>query len=93
MKLPTREEPALTVGEVCKALGLGRKIIDNAINSGRLKAYCVSRGKRKRKFIVLPEDLRAFLKSCQYTPSGRSLGQIEKTGALGGDLITSTSMN
>src|SRR5262249_6305430 len=83
MKLPTPEETALSVNQVCTALGLvdiaddgtvtyRRKIVDAAINSGRLKAYCVSRGRRKRKFIVLQEDLRRFLKSCEYEVDGQS---------------------
>ena len=92
MKLPTPEESALSVNDVCRSLGLvdiapdgtityRRKIVDAAINSGRLKAYCLTRGKRKRKFVVLPEDLRRFLTACEYKPNGRN-GNIEQMGSV-----------
>ena len=88
MKLPSPEESALSVNDVCKALGLvdiaadgtvtyRRKIVDAAINTGRLKSYCLSRGRRKRKFVVLPEDLRQFLKSCEYKPCRKNFEQME----------------
>src|SRR5262245_21478472 len=74
MKLPNRS--FLTVNQVCELLGLcktvegqtiyHRRVIDDAIKSGRLRAYCLSRGRRKSKFVVHPDDLKNFLQGCQY---------------------------
>ena len=98
MKLPDR--PFLTVNQVCELLGLSktvqgktlyqRRIVDDAIKSGRLKAYCLSRGKRKSKFVVHPDDLKKFLEDCKYkerrmdeAPDPGDIGRMRKHGERG----------
>jgi hypothetical protein len=79
MKLPS--DPFLTVQAVCRMLGLVqqrgdrtihlRHAVDNAISDGRLRAYCISRGQRKRKLVIDPRDLAKFLESCEFKPGRR----------------------
>jgi len=81
MRLPTSERPFLTINQCCEALGLvkikhGKRIylrtmIDDAIRSGRLKSYAVSRGKRKSKHLIDPDDLKRFLLEHQFKPERR----------------------
>jgi excisionase family DNA binding protein len=47
---------ALTIGEVCKACGLGRTTVYEAITAGRLKAR-----KAGKRTLVLRDDMKAFL--------------------------------
>jgi hypothetical protein len=86
MKLPTTDRPFLTINAVCEVLGqvtikqgkriYRRKIVDEAIRTGRLKAYCLARGKRKSKYVVHPDDLKKFLEGCEYKESRMDEGDV-----------------
>lgn len=49
---------ALSIAEVCKATGIGRTSIFNAIREGKLRAV-----KLGNRTLVRAEDLRTFLES------------------------------
>jgi hypothetical protein len=81
LKLPPSSDPFLTINECCIRLGLfyrkhgktvyRRTMVDNAIRDGRLRAHCIGRGKRKKKFIINPRDLEKFMESCVFKPERR----------------------
>lgn len=56
----------LKIKEICQIYGLSRKIIDKAINTGRLKAYQVNEKERRCKQL----DVEKWINSLEYCPIG-----------------------